>query len=365
MKLFPLKTTLTGASSRNSNLIIRGLATKASDPQLNVFDRTAKLLQRNRAGTVDIEEGRKVEYLRDEIAIRTIERMAFITRDMTNLLDFGSNLGNLLKNLCIPSTIPPNASTEVMDQINQLNDDKLLIKSKIKNYYMYDSSEAMLNRDIEQPYWNEFQGNIHRCLGDEEVFSGGAFRENYYDAVVSNLSMHWINNLPQALSNINKVLKPDGVFMGTLFGGDTLYELRTSLQLAELERMGGLSPRVSPLVQLNDIGSLLNRAGFTMLTIDPQDIVVGGFPDIVAVCNDLQLMGEQNLVLSRSNYLSRDMLLSANEIYKTLHGEKDVNNNVTLPATFSVMFVIGWKNSPDQPQPLERGSGEMNLKDVL
>lgn len=76
-------------------------------------------------------------------------------------------------------------------------------------------------------------------------------------------------------------------------------------------------------------------------------------------------MGEQNSVLSRSNYLPRDVLLAANEIYKSLHGETDENGNTTLPATFNVIFMIGWKKSENQPQPLKRGTGQVNLKDVL
>lgn len=354
----------------------RSLATNAPNQQFNVFDRAAKTIQRNRFPLKAPQESRKVEYLRDEIAVKTIERLAFITRDLDNFLDFGSNGGNLLKQLCVPTEIPSGADSvpvEMIEQLKQLNKDKLLIKDKINNYTMLDSSEAILNRDVNEPYWDEFKGSITRAVGDEEVFDHPVLKPDTYDAVVSNLSLHWINDLPGTLANINKVLKPDGLFLGTLLGGDTLYELRTSLQLAELERKGGLSPRVSPLVQLNDVGSLLNRAGFNLLTIDTEDIVVGGFPDIVSVCNDLQLMGEQNVVLSRANYLDRDTLLAANEIYKTLHGEpqptpdpKDPSKpQITLPVTFHVMFMIGWKKSANQPKPLERGTGELNLKDVL
>lgn len=334
--------------------------------QFNVFDRSAKLLHRSRTPSLNPKESRKVEYLKDEVAIRTIERLAFITRDFTRLLDFGSHLGNLIKNLFEESKVPEQADSADIEICKQLNNDKKAIRSKINELVMLDSSKELLNRDINEPFNSQFDGKIIRNVGDEEAFDHECLKEsNQYDAVISNLSLHWINDLPGTLTNINRVLKPDGLFMGTLFGGDTLYELRTSLQLAELERKGGISPRVSPLVHLNDVGSLLNRAGFSMLTIDSEDIVVGGFPDIVAVCKDLQLMGEQNSVLSRSNYLPRDVMLAANEIYKTLHGETDDHGNVTLPATFSVIFVIGWKKSAEQPQPLARGTGQVNLKDIL
>lgn len=350
----------------------RLLATKASantakqKQQFNVFDRTAKLMQRSRTPVLNPKESRKVEYLRDEVAIRTIERLAFITRSFDRVLDFGSHLGNLVKNLCDVSKIPEQGDSADIEICKQLNKDKETIRSKINELVMLDSSKEILNRDIDEPFNSIFNGKIIRNVGDEETFDHECLQESdQYDAVISNLSLHWINDLPAILSNINRILKPDGLFMGTIFGGDTLYELRTSLQLAELERKGGMSPRVSPLVNLNDIGSLLNRAGFSMLTIDAEDIVVGGFPDIVSVCKDLQLMGEQNSLLSRPNYLPRDVLLAANEIYKSLHGETDEDGKTTLPATFNVIFMIGWKQSANQPKPLKRGTGQVNLKDVL
>lgn len=340
--------------------------TIAKQQQFNVFDRSAKLLQRSRTPLLNPELLRKKEYLRDEVALKTIERLAFITRDFTNVLDFGSHLGNLLKNLCVETEIPPDADYAETEITKQLNNDKKIICSKIKELTMVDSSRELLYRDAEESFNSVFPGKVIRSVADEEIFSHESLsKPEHYDAVISNLSLHWINDLPSTLANINRILKPDGLFMGTLFGGDTLYELRTSLQLAEMERMGGMSPRVSPLVNLNDIGSLLNRAGFSMLTIDAEDIIVGGFPDIVSVMDDLQAMGEQNSVLSRSGYLPRDVLLAANEIYKTMHGEKDDNGVVTLPATFNIIFMIGWKKSENQPKPLARGSGQVNLKDVL
>lgn len=343
--------------------ITRKLSTAGGSKQFNVFDRSAKLAQRSRAA-LNPELSRKKDYLRDEVAIRTIERLAFITRDFTKLLDLGSALGNLLKALCTKSEVPP-GSDEVEAQItDELNKDKERIRNKISEYVMLDLSKEMLTRDANESYRDVFKGKLVQHVADEEAFNHECLQDNSYDVVISNLSLHWINDLPQTLANINRVLKPDGMFMGTIFGGDTLYELRTSLQLAELERRGGITPRVSPLVHLNDIGSLLNRAGFSMLTIDSEDIVVGGFPDIVSVCEDLQAMGEQNAVLSRANVLPRDVLLAANEIYKSLHGEEG-KDGVTLPATFSVIFMIGWKKSENQPQPLARGLGQVNLKDVL
>lgn len=350
---------------------LRGLAVAALKPQsgnnqFNVFDRKVKKIQKSRTPQLSPERSRKMDYLRDEVSLKTIERLGFITRDFTRCLDFGAHSGNFLKSLCTKSHPGPNPDDAEVQIIEQLNQDKEKIKLKIQELTMIELSKELLHRDVNESFDTEFNGKVVRVVADEEAFDHEVLgQDEQYDTVISNLSLHWINDLPQTLKNINRVLKPDGLFMGTIFGGDTLYELRTSLQLAELERSGGMSPRVSPLVHLNDIGSLLNRAGFSMLTIDTEDFVIGGYPDIVSLCAELQDMGEQNSLLSQANTLPRDVLLAANEIYKSLHGEKGNNDTVTLPATFNVIFMIGWKKSDSQPQPLKRGSGQVNLKDIL
>jgi len=182
-----------------------------------------------------------------------------------------------------------------------------------------------------------------------------------FDLVVSSLSMHWINDLPGALAQINHVLKPDCAFVGAMLGGDTLFELRTSLQLAEQERRGGISPHVSPLADVRDVGGLMQRAGFKMLTIDVDDIVVD-YPDSFALMQDLQTMGESNAVVGREmGAIGRDVLLAADAIYKQLHG----NDDGSIPATFRIIYMIGWREGLNQAKPLPRGSGQINLKDVL
>lgn len=197
-----------------------------------------------------------------------------------------------------------------------------------------------------------------QVLTDEETLP---FEANTFDLVLSSLSMHWINDLPGVLAQINNVLKPDCAFVGAMFGGDTLFELRTSLQLAEQERRGGISPHVSPLADVRDVGGLLQRAGFKMLTVDVDDIIVD-YPDTFALMTDLQAMGESNAVLGREmGAIQRDVLLANDAIYRELHGNEDG----TIPATFRMIYMIGWKESKDQAQPLPRGSGDINLKDIL
>ena len=146
-----------------------------------------------------------------------------------------------------------------------------------------------------------------------------------------------------------------------MLGGDTLYELRTSLQLASMDRRGGLSPHVSPLADVRDMGGLLTKAGFQMLTVDIDDIVVN-YPTTFALMEDLQAMGEANAVLGREmGPISREVLLANEAVYRELHGNKDG----TLPATFKILYTIAWKEGTGQRKPLERGSAEFSIKDIL
>ena len=141
-----------------------------------------------------------------------------------------------------------------------------------------------------------------------------------------------------------------------------------------MERRGGVSPRVSPLVDIKDMGGLLQSAGFKMLTVDVDDIVIM-YPNIFALMMDLQQMGEANAVLAREmGALGRDVLMAAEGIYRELHGEEpqgdipsdvEVQGGKVLPATFRLIYMIGWKEGPNQPKPLQRGSGETSMKDIL
>ena len=215
----------------------------------------------------------------------------------------------------------------------------------------------MLYRDESLPFNSEL--NLRRQLleSDEHL----PFEANTFDAVLSSLSLHWINDLPSVLAQINHILKPDSPFLGVMLGGDTLFELRTSLQLAELDRRGGVSTHTSPLADVRDVGGLLQSANFNLLTVDVDDIIVN-YPSIFALISDLQAMGESNAVLGReAGGIRRDVLAAADAIYKELHGNEDGS----YPATFRLIYMIGWKKSPTQAKPLERGTGMFSIKDIL
>lgn len=310
---------------------------------LRVFDRSRKLIQR--AAAARNPSSNMAEYLRDEVSRRAIERLAFLKTPLENMLDFGSNSGNFAKLLADPSK----------DDNEQWKIDRLQVRNKISHIDMLDSSEAMLYKNAELPFNKEL--SISRIVQDEETFEA----DKKYDLIVSNLSMHWINDLPNVYSKLFKALKPDGCFMGVMFGGDTLFELRTSLQLAEIERYGGLAPRVSPFVGSADVGNLMQKAGFQMLTVDVQELVVE-YPNILALMEDLQMMGENNSLVTPPPSLTKDLLIAAEPIYRELHGDKATGH---LPATFRLVNMIGWRPGKYLAKPAPRGSGDVSLKDAL
>lgn len=185
------------------------------------------------------------------------------------------------------------------------------------------------------------------------------FTDNSVDLVTSSLALHWVNDLPRLFREINRILKPDGVFIGAMFGGETLYELRVALQLAETEREGGIAPHISPFVEVRDLGSLLNSSKFNMITIDTEELKVC-YPTIFQLMRDLKGMAENNAAFNRKLHLHRETLLAANAIYSELYQNEDK----TLPATFQVFYWIGWKPDPSQPRPLSPQKSDISLKDL-
>lgn len=316
---------------------------------MKVFNRHVKWVQRERAA--HNPESNLVEYLRDEIARRTLGRLGFLTTPFDKVLDYGSLGGNLERALF---------DDRFDDKVQLLKDDRKRIKEKLGKITMVDSSKSMLYKYADAPFNKELE--ITRVVADEEAFEDPVLKkQNEYDLIVSNLSMHWINDLPGAFVGLYNCLKPDRCFMGSMFGGDTLFELRASLQLAEMERYGGISPRVSPFVDSADVGGLMQKAGFQMLTVDVQDIVVE-YPSVQALMTDLQLMGEDNAILTTPPALTRDLLIAVEPIYRTLYGDRQTGH---LPATFKFVFMIGWKPGKELSQPVPRGSATVSLKDAL
>jgi len=188
--------------------------------------------------------------------------------------------------------------------------------------------------------------------------------------VVSNLSLHWANDLPGALVQIREALKPDGLFLAAMFGERTLFELRESLMAAELEIEMGMSPRVSPFTTVQDAGGLLQRAGFALPVVDTDTIQVS-YPDMFKLMADLRGMGETGTISGRRKTFTRkDTMLRAASYYseKFAGGGDPALGDIgegRIPATFDVIYLTAWAPHPDQQKPLQPGSGEANLADIL
>ncbi|MCB5174347.1 methyltransferase domain-containing protein [Microvirga lenta] len=195
-------------------------------------------------------------------------------------------------------------------------------------------------------------------LGDEERLPVAGER---FDLAVSLLALQSVNDLPGALVQIRRALKPDGLFMGALLGGATLNELRQSFTQAEAELEGGVSPRVAPFADVRDLGGLLQRAGFALPVAD-SEVVRVRYGDPFALMRDLRRMGFTNSLNDRRRTpLRRATLLRTAQIY----AERFADPDGRLPATFEIIWLSGWTPHESQQKPLRPGSAKMRLADAL
>lgn len=197
-----------------------------------------------------------------------------------------------------------------------------------------------------------------RVQAEEEFLP---FCTDCFDAVISPLALQSVNDLPGALVQINRVLKPDGLFMGAMLGGETLYQLRQVMMQAEMEIKGGASPHVAPFVDKPQAGSLLQRAGFALPVVDSEIITVT-YDHVFKLMHDLRGMGEGNALADRSKTLpGKALLMETARLYQDRFAEADGR----IAASFEVIFMIGWAPHGSQQQPLRPGSAQTRLADAL
>jgi len=180
------------------------------------------------------------------------------------------------------------------------------------------------------------------------------------DLIVNLFGLHWANDLPGAMSQIRRALRPDGLFIGSLFGAATLKELRGALTDAELEMTGGAQARVSPFADGFDGAALLQRAGFALPVSDVDRITVR-YSSPLSLMHDLRAMGETNSLAGPIRPLSRRIVTRAAELYFERHAEADGR----IPATFEMVHLAGWAPDDSQQKPAKRGSAKMRLSDAL
>ncbi|MEX0840305.1 MAG: methyltransferase domain-containing protein [Parvibaculum sp.] len=288
---------------------------------IRVFDRPAHARRRARAAAGFAGH----DFLVRRASIDIAERLAGINRDFALALDLGCHQGAL--------------AAALADTAGMAGKPDMLISADI--------APAMLAH-----------APGPRVAADEEALP---FRDASLDLAVSVLSLHWVNDLPGALIQIRRALKPDGLFMAALFGGDTLTELRQSLAEAEIECEGGLSPRVSPFVDIRDMGSLMQRAGFALPVVDADRVTVR-YADPMRLMAELRGMGESNALSERRRGpMRRATLMRTGEIYREKFGLADGR----VPATFEIVTATGWAPHESQQKPLRPGSAETRLAEAL
>jgi len=287
-----------------------------SPDRISVFDRRAVRLRRDRAARRD-----GFDFLFIEAAERLLDRLGDIDRRFPVALDLGCRDGLL----------------------GRVRGERGGI-------------EQLVQVDVSPAFAARAAGIRLSAEAEALPFAAGSF-----DAVLSALALHWINDLPGALLQLRLALKPDGLLLVSLLGGETLSELRQALMTAELAEEGGVSPRVSPFAEPRALGGLLQRAGFAMPVVDSDRLTVT-YPDARALMRELRGMGESNAVAERRRgFTRRATLARAAALYGEMFGLPDGR----VPASFEIVTLTAWAPHESQPQPLRPGSATTRLAAAL
>ncbi len=285
-------------------------------PSPLLFDRHLLRARRRRAATLG-----PATFLIDRVADDLADRLATVLRRFDSAVDLGTPTDAVARML---------ATTESVGTVVAV--------------------DATADRRGERSGFN--------VVADEEALP---FRDASLDLVVSGLALQFVNDLPGTLVQIRRALKPDGLFLAALIGGDTLTELRQSFAAAEAEIEGGVSPRVAPFADLRDIGALLQRAGFALPVADVDRLVVR-YASPFALMDDLRRMGATNALSERRRVpLKRATLMRMAEVYAARFADADGR----VRATFEIVWLSGWAPHERQQKPLARGSAKRRLADAL
>lgn len=295
--------------------------------RVKIFDRDLKRKQRDRAAWLMRQDD------------------SFVTTVAENLLD---RLEDCKK--AFPAALCLGGSLKAIRHL-------LRGRGGIEKLIMMDMSLDMVKlcKEVERDVTDE---NVETffVVGDEEFLPVG---ESSQDLIISCLGLHWTNDLPGAMIQCRLALKPDGLFLAAILGGETLKELRIACTVAQMEREGGISPRLSPLAQVRDAGNLLTRAGFTLPGVDVDEYTVK-YENALQLIEHLRSMGETNALVQRNNLLKRETALATAAVYQSMFGAEDG----TVPATFQVIYMTGWREHPSQQTAKRRGSATVSFQDL-
>ncbi|XP_022141744.1 putative methyltransferase At1g22800 [Momordica charantia] len=294
--------------------------------KVKIFDRDLKRKQRDRAAWLM----RPKDSLVDTVAENLLDRLEDCKKTFPEALCLGGSL----------------------EAIRRL----LRGRGSVEKLIMMDASHDMIKLCKDDTGAHDQDIETSFIVGDEEFLP---IKESSVDLVISCLGLHWTNDLPGAVIQSRLALKPDGLFLAAIFGGETLKELRIACTLAQMEREGGISPRVSPLAQVRDAGNLLTRAGFTLPGVDVDEYVVR-YPNALDLVEHLRAMGETNALLQRNPILKRETALATAAIYDSMFAAEDG----TIPATFQVIYMTGWKEHSSQQKAKRRGSATISFTDI-
>ncbi|MAH83085.1 MAG: SAM-dependent methyltransferase [Rhodospirillaceae bacterium TMED8] len=287
---------------------------------VNVFDRQTVRRNRDRAAP----NLSTFDFLYVETATRLVDRLDDVKRTFPLALDIGCHGGELAR--------------------------VIAGRGGIEQLIACDLSQRMAAKARNE--------GVKTAVVDEEALP---FKVGTFDLILSNLSLHWTNDLPGTLVQMRHALKADGLLLVSMLGGATLRELRDSMYRAEIEIENGLSPRFSPLADVRDLGNLLHRAGFALPVTDYETLTVS-YDNPLKLMRDLRGMGENNANLDRRETFSRrDTIMRAAKIYE----ETYMGNDGRIPATFEVISLTAWAPALSQPKPLPRGSAQIQLGTAL
>ena len=383
-------------------------SSSSSSSETAPFDRSVKLKQRTRAAescrhhynTKNVSDAALLpyDYFHKEIAQRLVDRLDDINiRDNGEggfplALEIGSGAGfvheALVDNGCASSITEEEDELLLLDGGGGDENDVVQYSGRggVRKLVQLDSCSAMLHRDddVVHHYANT---NTATDTNDSSSASNTTICETYklvaeeegpfpfpdgtFDLVISSMAFHWINDLPRLLTEIKRVLKPDGCLLFALVGGNTLPELRSSLVLAELERTGGVSTHLGPYIDLSNVGSLLTGTGFKLPTIDVDDIQIG-YPNMMVLMEHLGRMGEGNACLNRKERVGIGTFVGAACLYNELYpsaaavegGDDNEDDGDGIVASAQIIYGIAWKEHETQQKPLERGTAEHKMTDI-
>jgi NADH dehydrogenase [ubiquinone] 1 alpha subcomplex assembly factor 5 len=346
----------------------------AESGAMHVFDRAVKAAHRDRAAYLRRHDpsGDRTDPFLEEITKRTLDRLNDVKRAFENVLVLGGATDAVLRRLLedrpdVRVVVVVDASRDMLAFVREnaqrdFGADRLASReSETRTTSKSSSVDVFEDADIASHTLRNANGDavrVHYAQFDEENLPA---RDGAFDVVVSALGLHWANDLPGAMAAARASLKPDGLFLSSILGGETLREMRIACAVAEMETEGGVSQRVSPLAQVRDCGNLLTRAGMKLPAVDVDTLTVQ-YPSPAKLVEHLRSMAETNAAVSRRpGAVRRTTAAAAAACYQHMFPAADAERGDAVECTFQVLYMTGWSPGTNQPEPLERGSAELSL----